>query len=71
VVRQAFREWSGKLPAEVFAQLDRGVIVNLRQVVAMLPVQGGGEVSFAGEKARLPLGPTATSRLRDLLAKRA
>ena len=70
VVRQAFREWSGKLPAEVFAQLDRGVIVNLRQVVAMLPMQGGGEVSFAGEKARLPLGPTATGRLRELLAKR-
>lgn len=70
VVRQAFREWSGKLPAEAFAQLDRGVIVNLRRVVAMLPVQGGGEVSFLGEKARLPLGPTATSRLRELLAKR-
>ena len=36
----------------------------------MSPGQGGGEVSFTGEKARLPLGPTATSRLRELLAKR-
>lgn len=70
VVRQAFREWSGKLPGETFVQLDRSVIVNLRQVVAMSPGQGGGEVSFTGEKARLPLGPTATSRLRELLAKR-
>lgn len=70
VVRQALREWPAKLPADGFVQLDRGVIVNLRQVVAMSPGPGGGEVEFAGEKARLPLGATATSRLRELLAKR-
>jgi two-component system LytT family response regulator len=70
VIRQAFREWVAKLPGDSFLQLDRGVIVNLRQVVAMIPVKGGSEVSFSGEKARLTLGSTASSRLRELLARR-
>lgn len=69
VVRQQIGEWAGMVPAGDFAQLDRGVIVNLRRVVSLRRDGAGGTVLFDVDRAQLSLGAAATRRLRELLEK--
>lgn len=71
VIRQAFGEWPGQLPPTDFAQLDRGTLVNLRRLGALVREADGVKVGFKGEIAQLELGATACRRLREFLTKKA
>lgn len=70
-VRQSFGEWPNLLPSDGFAQLDRGVIINLRRVGLVDRKGEGCLIGFKGETGQLELGATAGRRLRDLLDKKS
>jgi two-component system LytT family response regulator len=70
IVRQAFREWSDRLPPALFSQLDRGLIVNLSQLSSFTASSIGAEVLFSGSDEHLEIGNTAAKRLRKLLSSR-
>ena len=68
MVRQAFRIWSERLPASVFEQLDRGLIVNRRRIRAFERGGAGGQVTLDGADTPLGIGASAARRLEDLLS---
>lgn len=67
MVRQAFRSWVERLPAAMFEQLDRGLIVNRRRIRAFERGGVGGRVILDGADAPLEIGASAAKRLEDLL----
>lgn len=67
MVRQAFRSWVERLPATLFEQLDRGLIVNRRRIRAFERGGAGGSVSMDGAETPLEIGASAAKRLEDLL----
>lgn len=67
MVRQAFRSWGERLPAAMFEQLDRGLIVNRRRIRAFERGGVGGRVILDGADAPLEIGASAAKRLEDLL----
>ena len=68
MVRQAFRSWGERLPATLFEQLDRGLIINRRRLRAFERGSAGGQVTLDGAEAPLEIGASAAKRLEDLLA---
>ncbi len=69
-VRQAFRTWGDRLPATLFAQLDRGLIVNRRRIRSYERGAGQSTVQLEGAEKPLALGATAARRLEELLSRR-
>lgn len=68
MVRQAFRSWGERLPATLFEQLDRGLIINRRRIRAFERAGPGGRVILDGTESPLEIGASAARRLEDLLA---
>lgn len=69
VARQQIREWARRLPSPAFAQLDRGLIVNLGQVRGAEFRPRGGRLSLGDLAKPLELGATAAGRLREVLQR--
>lgn len=69
-VRLPFRAWSDRLPATLFAQLDRGLIVNRRRIRSYERGAGPSTVQLEGAEEPLALGATASRRLEELLSRR-
>jgi two-component system LytT family response regulator len=68
MVRQSFRSWGDRLPAAMFEQLERGLIINRRRIRSFEHGVTGGRLTLEGAAAPLDLGASAAKRLEDLLA---
>lgn len=66
LVRQSFRSWLTRLPEAMFAQLDRGLIVNRTRIKRFIANSKGAEVFFDGHDELVDVGSTASRRLREL-----
>lgn len=69
VARQQIREWARRLPSPAFAQLDRGLIVNLGQVREADFRPRGARLALGDLPEPVELGATAASRLREVLQR--
>lgn len=69
VARQLIKEWARRLPAATFAQLDRGMVLNLSQVREVDFRARGAMVTLGDLDDPVDLGGTAASRLRELLGR--
>ena len=68
MVRQSFKAWSERLPGSLFAQLDRGLIVNRRRIRTFDKAAAAPSVVLDGMAEPLPLGASAARRLEELLS---
>lgn len=68
IVRQPFRTWFERLPAALFIQLDRGLIINRGRIASFTNGTRTAEVYFDGCTKPLVLGPSAARRLHEHLA---
>lgn len=67
--RQPMKQWTGRLPQEMFVQLDRGLIINrLRIRSTMLSVRMA-RITLGNCHYEMQLGPAATARLREIMAR--
>lgn len=64
LVRQTINDWQQRLPNSSFLRLDRGIIVNVKQIESMTLDGRNAVVTFGPDKHTLPLARTATGRLR-------
>jgi len=69
VARQQVREWARRLPAATFAQLERGLLLNLAQVRGVDFRLRGASVRLGDLPAPVELGATASGRLREVLRR--
>lgn len=69
VARQLLKEWARRLPAATFAQLDRGLVVNLAQVREADFRARGASLELGDLEEPIELGGTAANRLRELLRR--
>lgn len=69
VARQQVREWARRLPPATFAQLDRGLLLNLAQVRAVDFRPRGAHVTLGDLARPIELGATAAGRLREVLRR--
>ena len=67
-VRQTLAAWSARLPTGLFAPLDRGCIVQWRQIQRADFTDLGATLGFGAPGCELALGRTAAQRLRRLVA---
>lgn len=67
LVRQPFRDWADRLPASLFSQLDRGLIINLGRVAGCTQATRSAVLTFDGVAETLTVGHAASRRLRELL----
>jgi len=68
IVREPLASWSARLPAGLFAPLDRGCIVQWKRIQRADFTAPGAILVFDAPGCELTLGRTAAQRLRDLLA---
>jgi two-component system, LytTR family, response regulator len=68
IVRQTLASWVARLPAELFATLDRSCIVQWRRIQRVDFDAQDTVVGFGVPGCQLTLGRTAAQRLRHLLA---
>jgi two-component system, LytTR family, response regulator len=69
VARQPIREWTRRLPAPTFVQLDRGLLINLSQARAIEFQPRGATLELGDLDERLSIGTTASTRLREVLRR--
>jgi len=67
LIRDRFSDWSGRLPLETFAKIDRGLIVNTARIVAVIAAEGSAEIHLGSNATPLRVGASAAKRLRMLL----
>lgn len=67
--RQQLKEWARRLPQDVFAQVDRGLILNLSQIKNAEFTARAAQVSLGDLAAPLELGAVAAARLKELLRR--
>lgn len=67
-VRQAFRAWTERLPATMFLQLERGLIINRRRIRAFERGTTDSALWLEGSEEALRLGASAGRRLEEFLA---
>jgi DNA-binding LytR/AlgR family response regulator len=65
--RQTIRQWAARLPPGSFAQLDRGLIVNLHRIRAADFSVRAAVVTLGDHAQELRLGAAAAARLREML----
>lgn len=70
-VRRTMASWLDRLPAESFAALDRGCIVQYRRIRRADITSTGARLTFEPPVGELALGRAAGQRLRPLLADAA
>lgn len=69
VARQPVKHWVNRLPPELFVQLGRGLVVNVRQI-KMADVAARDAVLVLGEREHtIRLGAAAITRLREVLPR--
>ena len=68
IVRQTMATWTARLPAGLFAQLDRSCLVQWRRIHRADLHALGGVLEFDAPGCELTLGRAAAQRLRCLLA---
>ncbi len=67
-VRRKLSEWESMLPCEAFRRLDRSLIVNIQRLVAtQTRSREQTLLSFSGFDEPLPIGRTASARLKEVL----
>jgi two-component system, LytTR family, response regulator len=69
VVRQTLASWSARLPAGLFASLDRSCLVQWGRIQRATFTAHGAILGFDAPGCELTLGRAAAHRLRGLLAK--
>ena len=69
IVRQTMASWIARLPTELFAPLDRGCMVQWRQIQRADFNALGAVLVFDARRCELTLGRTAAQRLRRLLTE--
>lgn len=66
--RQTIRQWAACLPPGSFAQLDRGLIINMHRIRAADFSVRAAVVTLDDHAQALRLGATAAARLREMLS---
>jgi len=69
VARQQLKEWARRLPTEVFAQVDRGLILNLTQIKSAEFAAREARVVLGDLAEAMSLGAVAGGRLKELLRR--
>lgn len=69
VARQQIKEWSRRLPQDVFVQLDRGLIINRSSIQSAEFATRAASVRLGDLRDPLELGAVAASRLKELLRR--
>jgi two-component system LytT family response regulator len=67
LIRLSFKNWSERLPESMFAQLDRGLIVNLARITSCTHSSRTSELFLDKLPTPVALGTAATKRLRSLI----
>jgi two-component system LytT family response regulator len=69
IVRRTMQEWEGLLPGAAFRRISRSLIVNM-PAIRSTQWQSRDQtlLFFSGVEAPLPIGRTAMTRLKELLA---
>jgi two-component system LytT family response regulator len=68
-VRQTLRDWIRRLPAALFVQLDRGMVINASQVRHALFKTRSAQVSLGDLTELVNLGMMAAERLRQVIKR--
>jgi two-component system, LytTR family, response regulator len=68
LVRQAFHTWQERLPAAMFSQLERGLILNHGRITTCSLGLRGGKLLMGSGSVPLNLGASAAKRLREILS---
>ncbi len=67
--RQPMKQWTGRLPQEMFVQLDRGLIINRLRIRSTMLSARMARITLGNCHYEIQLGPAATARLRELMTR--
>lgn len=64
IMNKPMRQWRDELPIGLFLALDRFLIVNRNSIASIHPLAGGRSAIAFSTGLRLPIGATATRRIK-------
>lgn len=69
LARQTLKDWAGRLPPEIFLQLDRSHILNRHALRSVEFTARAAKVTAGDRQIEISLGAAAGARLREILGR--